>query len=348
MSLFTLLIYFCGSLSLCAALTSLTLKIALKRGWMVQPTPERWHKTPTALAGGCAIFASLIIFISLSPQITLIDRASASMEGWAVSLPPGLLLIISASLVFAMGLYDDFRNVPPRVKLICQGAATLFLLFSGYRLHWFPSQLLDSIVTLLWITGITNAFNLIDNMDGLCGGVSSIAAMALVIVFFPAVPETALIAMILAGVSAGFLIHNRYPAKIFMGDCGSQVLGFSIALLTVCSPVSNTDSTWAKVAVPLLIVLVPVLDTTLITVNRIRNGRKISTGGSDHTSHRLVLAGLSEKNAVFFLYGTGAVSGLAAILIHSGAFTASLLILIPLLLFVSVMTVYLSRLKILY
>ncbi len=341
MSVFLLLIYFCGSFLLCSGLTFLTMKIALHREWVVQPSAERWHKKPTALLGGCAIFITLLFFLSLSPEFV-------TGQGIPHLLSLRLTLIIGASLLFAMGLYDDFCNAAPSVKLICQILAALLVILPGYRLHWFSADWFDFMVTLLWIVGITNAFNLIDNMDGLCAGTSVIASLCLAVVLFSIVPEAALFAMLISGASAGFLVHNLTPAKIFMGDCGSQVLGFSIAVLAVWYSAEGAESTLVAIIVPLLIVMVPIVDISLVTVTRLLSGRKVYIGGCDHSSHRLVLMGLSEKNAVFCLYGTAAVSALAALLLHFVGLTASLIIAVPLLLFVSIVAVYLSRQKIIY
>jgi len=199
---------------------------------------------------------------------------------------------------------------------------------------------------LFWIVGITNAFNLIDNMDGLCGGIGLVAAVVLATLFSVETREPFAVALVLSGAMAGFLIFNFKPAKIFMGDCGSLVIGFSISVLTLCFTSSRLTTPLARVAVPILLLLVPILDTTLVTFIRLLSGRKASTGGRDHTSHRLVLMGFSEKKAVLFLYGVGGVSGLAAIFVSRSDNLTSPAAIVPVVIAIVLMGVYLSQLRI--
>jgi UDP-GlcNAc:undecaprenyl-phosphate/decaprenyl-phosphate GlcNAc-1-phosphate transferase len=202
------------------------------------------------------------------------------------------------------------------------------------------------MVTLLWIIGITNAFNLIDNMDGLCAGVGLVACVALAVLFAPLAQEPFLVALILAGAMAGFLIYNFHPARIFMGDCGSLVIGFSVSVVVLCYAQTPQSTQLMRFAVPTLMLLVPILDTTLVTVIRLLSGRKASTGGRDHTSHRLVLMGFSEKSAVLFLYGTGAVAGLAAVFVSRSDTMTSPAVIVPVITAIVLMGIYLSQLRV--
>jgi UDP-GlcNAc:undecaprenyl-phosphate/decaprenyl-phosphate GlcNAc-1-phosphate transferase len=339
-------IYFCSSFLLCMVLTFLILKVALVKNWIVLPSTHRWHTKPTAQAGGCAIFASILVCLFILPEFTFVyqDIADISWNIFSFSLPTALIL--GVSIVFAMGLYDDFNNVPPHIKISCQIIAAAIIIFSGHRLNWLPTVFPDSLVTLFWIVGITNGFNLIDNMDGLCAGVSCIASLSFAVLLFAISPEASLIAIIIAGSSAGFLVYNFYPAKIFMGDCGSQVLGFSISVLALCIPAANSGSTLIGIVVPVLVLIVPVLDTTLVTLNRLLSGRSVFKGGCDHTSHRMVLVGCSEKKAVLCLYATGVLFGVAANFVSSSDLITALMVIIPLLVFATVSGIYLSNQKI--
>ena len=204
---------------------------------------------------------------------------------------------------------------------------------------------LDTLLTIFWIVGITNAFNLLDNMDGLCAGTGIIAAVFLAIILSGTNPEYARCAAILAGASAAFLVYNFNPASIFMGDCGSLMIGFGISLLSLGLPGMNAGNSMTSIAVPVMIAMVPILDTTMVTLVRLLSGRKASTGGKDHTSHRLVLMGFSEKKAVLFLYGVGLVSGTAALFVSRSDTFTSPSVIIPLMLSILLMGIYLSQLR---
>jgi len=221
-----------------------------------------------------------------------------------------------------------------------------FITFLGFRLHWFTSMTLDVLVTIIWIVGITNAFNLIDNMDGLCAGTGLIAACFLVFLLNGTMPDGMNIALILAGALAAFLIFNFKPASVFMGDSGSLVIGVTLALLTLCYAESANTNKVSLVAVPILLLMVPIFDTTLVTVIRILSGRNASVGGRDHTSHRLVLMGFNEKSAVLFLYGTSILSGISAVFVSRTDSLTSPAVIIPVLLSLVLLGIYLAQLRV--
>ena len=256
------------------------------------------------------------------------------------------VIAAGALLLFLLGIYDDLKNIKPHSKLIGQIVAASLVTFLGFRLNWFESLTLDTMATLFWIVGITNAFNLIDNMDGLCAGVGLVASACLAILYANTAPQTAQLALIMAGALAGFLIYNFNPASIFMGDCGSLVIGFVVSVLALFHAETKPASNLSTLFVPILILLVPILDTTLVTFIRILSGRKASTGGRDHTSHRLVLMGFSEKTAVLFLYGVAAVSGMAAIFVDRSDTMTSPAVIVPTLLAILMMGIYLSQLRV--
>ena len=313
MSLSSLLVYFCASFLLCVGLTPLIQKIALHRGWIARPSDARWHQKPTALMGGIAIFLAMAL-----PLLTMSEFVSVwqNIVDGGTTLPSlGATVFIGAAFLFAMGLFDDFKNIKPQNKLIGQLIAASIVVFLGYRLNWFLSSTLDIMATLFWIITITNAFNIIDNMDGLCAGVSCVASVVLVLLCYTVAPDAALVASVITGASLGFLIYNFNPAKIFMGDCGSLVLGFTFSVLILGYSEKASVSTPVVIAVSILILIVPIMDMALVVLTRILSGREIYIGGRDHMSHRLVLLGFSEKKAVLLLYGVGCISGLAAIFV---------------------------------
>jgi UDP-GlcNAc:undecaprenyl-phosphate/decaprenyl-phosphate GlcNAc-1-phosphate transferase len=340
------LISLVGAFALCVILTPMVRWIAARNGWEAQPSSDRWHTRPTALMGGIAIFAAVI-----TPLLFHSDFASVwrliSKTGQTGRLPSiGATIAIGATFLFLIGLLDDFKNIKPQTKLVGQILAASLVTFFGYRLHWFNSLTLDTIATLFWVVGITNAFNLIDNMDGLCAGVGLVASTSLAVLFRGATPEAFRLALIVAGALAGFLVYNFNPAKIFMGDCGSLVVGFSISVLALYFPEKGSATYLATLAVPVLILLVPILDTSLVTIIRLLSGRKASTGGKDHTSHRLVLIGFSERSAVLFLYGVGAIAGMAGVFVSQSDSITSPAVILPMALAIVLMGVYLSQLRI--
>ena len=334
------------SFLLCLLFTPLIRTIAIHNGWMAHPAKERWHKKPTALLGGIAIYAGTAIplffvadFTSILPHIC---RNSVS-----AGLPSiGATIWIGMTLLFVLGLLDDFINIKPHTKLVGQIMVASMAVFLGFRLHWFTSLTLDTMVTIFWIVGITNAFNLIDNMDGLCAGIGFIAAFFLALIFYGKLPEAASVAMILSGVLAAFLIYNFNPASIFMGDSGSLAIGFIFAMLSLYNSEASGLNMLSCYVVPILLLMVPIFDTTLVTSIRILSGRKASTGGKDHTSHRLVLMGFKEKSAVLFLYGIAIVSGLSAVFVTRTDTLTSPIVIIPAIVSIVLMGIYLAQLRV--
>lgn len=321
---------------------------ARKRGWIAVPSRERWHKTPTALMGGIGIFLSFAVPSAfLFTPARILERINGAGEA-AARAPADILsvLLIGATFVFILGLVDDFLRIKPHTKLAGQIMAAAFAAFMGLRLGWFESMTLDTMVTMVWIVGVTNAFNLIDNMDGLCAGVGLIASLAMAGLFWHHRPDAAAAALTLGCAMAGFLVYNFKPATIFMGDCGSLVIGYSLSLLTLHFAQTTATTAVSAIFAPVLVLLAPIFDTTMVTFVRILSGRKASVGGRDHTSHRLVLMGLSERAAVLFLYGVAAVSGLAAIFTSRSDTFTSPAVLVPVGISVLLMGIYLAQLRV--
>jgi UDP-GlcNAc:undecaprenyl-phosphate GlcNAc-1-phosphate transferase len=297
--MYLLLIAFGASFALSLALVPVARGVAIKLGYVAAPREDRWHRRPVALFGGVAI--AVVLFGS-----TVAMRV-------AERLP---ILTVTAAIMFAVGLVDDVMRLKPSTKLIAQIALASALLLFDYRLNWVHSTTVDSLLTLVWIVGLTNAFNLIDNMDGLCGGIAMIVGAALLVDLLPgaagtrAVYEVRYLAILL-GATGGFLVYNVHPASIFMGDSGSLLLGFSFAAVTLSAghPSPSRSDILSIVAGPVLVLLIPIFDTTLVTLSRWVYGRRASQGGRDHSSHRLVAIGLSERRAVAFLWLLAGVGG---------------------------------------
>jgi UDP-GlcNAc:undecaprenyl-phosphate GlcNAc-1-phosphate transferase len=334
------------SFLLCLAATPAVRFFALRKGWIAHPSEERWHKKPTALLGGIAIyfgFSTALFFLadfsSISPHFF---RTSDSLN-----LPSlGAVIWLGMTFLFVLGLLDDFLHIKPQTKLVGQILVASLVAFLGFRLHWFTSLTVDTMVTMAWIVGITNAFNLLDNMDGLCAGIGLIIAAILSILFWETFPQAALISMAIAGCLAAFLIYNFNPASIFMGDCGSLPIGFILAVLSLYVSETQPRNTLSNLAVPVMLLLVPIFDTTLVTFIRLLSGRKASTGGRDHASHRLVLMGFSEKRAVLSLCGIGVIAGLAALFVSRSDTLTSPVVIIPVVIAILLMGVYLAQLRV--
>jgi UDP-GlcNAc:undecaprenyl-phosphate GlcNAc-1-phosphate transferase len=281
------------------ALVPVARLVSVRLGYVATPRADRWHKRPVALFGGVAMALTLFL--------------CAAGFGLVTAIP---VLVVTAGATFLTGFVDDVVSLKPSTKLIAQIALASTLLFFDYRLNWLHSITFDGLLTLIWIVGLTNAFNLIDNMDGLCGGIAMVVGAALLIDLLPGAAGTRAFfevryLAILLGATGGFLVYNLHPASIFMGDAGSLLLGFSFAAVTLSGgrQTPGRSDVLSIVAGPVLVLLIPILDTTLVTVSRALSGRGTAQGGRDHSSHRLVAIGLSERRAVALLWALAAVGG---------------------------------------
>jgi UDP-GlcNAc:undecaprenyl-phosphate GlcNAc-1-phosphate transferase len=323
------------SFGLAAALVPGCRVLARRQNIVAHPRDDRWNRTTVPLLGGLAIALSIL--------------AGALIFGIAREMTVPL---VTAMAVCVVGLLDDVLSLKPATKLIAQIALAAALVYFGYRLQWFESRLLDSFFTIIWVVGLTNAFNLLDNMDGLCASVALIVAIMLItglatgVTRLQAGNEMQFLALV-AGATAGFLVFNFPPASIFMGDTGSLLLGFSLATLTL-SPEGIRGSRADVVSVitgPVFVLLIPIFDTTLVTALRLLSGRSPAMGGRDHSSHRLVAMGLSERTAVFVLCFLAALGGLIGNIIRQSE-GWSLLLGAIFLIGMSLFAVYLARIKV--
>lgn len=280
-------------------LTPLVRKLAQRTGFVVQPRRDRWHQRPTALLGGLAIYGSFVSgCLLIAPQFS-------GMR----------LILLGGTLMFLIGLVDDFVPLKPAVKLVAQVITSAIVVYFGRRLPWTHYEAINIVVTILWLVGVTNAVNLLDNMDGLAGGISLIACAFLSVTFvLNGQMSQALLPALLGGAVLGFLVYNLHPATIFMGDCGSLLLGFVLSASALLSDYDRARNLGAVLFAPMLILLIPIFDTCVVTVARKLAGRPISQGGRDHTSHRLVALGLSEQRAVWLLYALAIGAGTLAVL----------------------------------
>ncbi|MFQ5536410.1 MAG: hypothetical protein ACE5GJ_03055 [Gemmatimonadota bacterium] len=317
------------ALVLTAVLTPVVRGAAIAGG-MVRPVQEdRWHQRPTPAIGGVAIFLGVGLALGVG---YFLDPATTA--GLAARPPHAILpwtawegLVVASTLAFLLGLVDDFLHLRPLTKLAGQGVAALVLLLSGIGVWLTGWYAVDAAISLLWFVGITNAMNLLDNMDGLAAGIAAIAAGYLALLFvLEGASGLAVLALGLAAALVGFLAHNYPPARIFMGDSGSLFLGLLLAGLALAPAPGLSRSLAAVLAAPVLILGVPILDTTLVTVGRLLEGRPISQGGRDHTSHRFVDLGMPEDRTLWMLWGLAALGGGVGVLLRSAERGTALLL----------------------
>jgi UDP-GlcNAc:undecaprenyl-phosphate/decaprenyl-phosphate GlcNAc-1-phosphate transferase len=321
-----------ASFCLALILTPLVRTIARRFGFVAVPKTDRWHKKPTAMLGGVAIWLSVIITsLVFSLHITY-----------------GKQILLASTFLFIVGLVDDVIHVKPYQKLIGQILGSAFVVYYGLTLPWTGSVFLNMALAIFWLIGITNAINLLDNMDGLASGIAIIAAGFLALSFVNSGQFTeALILLTFAGALLGFLVYNSNPASVFMGDCGSMFVGFFLASSALMNLGGGRSRSFLPVlAVPILVLFIPIFDTTFVTVLRKLSGRAASQGGRDHTSHRLVALGMSERHAVWMLYGFAALSGLLAILVQRARLDVSLAAIAGFTILLTLIGVYLAGVKV--
>jgi len=316
----------------------------LRLGLVATPTADRWHQRPTALLGGVAIVLATLVGVGIWTAVSALQGRPGGAP--VVSLQSAAV-VMGAVFMFAVGLIDDIVNLRPQLKFVLQTLAGVGLVGAGATLSLTPWYVVNVVATVFWFVTLTNAFNLLDNMDGVAAGVGAIAAFFLGVTFAQqgAWWHTAL-AWSLAGAAVAFLRYNFQPATIFMGDAGSLFIGAVLAGLVVTSPASASGSLVSVLFVPLAIVAVPIADTALVTVTRTLAARSISQGGRDHSTHRLVALGLQERQVALLLYAFAVLGGgvglvlmrldLALGLVLGTAFFASM----------SLIAAYLGRLKV--
>ena len=305
----TLVVIFLVALALSTGLGLLVRRVAIGHGAVVPARAERWHREPTPTLGGIAIAAS-----TLALAVILAFWQNADPALYSV-----LIVVGSGAAMFVVGLIDDQLQLTPLAKLLASLAMGSFLIFflaaaTGVNLSWW-----QTVLAVVWYAGMVHAFNLLDNMDGLAGGVALVSALCLTLVFAPGYsPLMIAVLMGFAGSVGGFLVWNVRPARLFMGDCGSLFLG-AITAGASLAVLHRPSSVFAFDGLILCLVLsVPLFDTSFVLVLRRLAGRPASKGGTDHLSHRLVSVGLSERMAVSVLYLLALMGGFSGYVVNEG------------------------------
>ena len=318
-------------------------RLAIKLRVIDIPHQRKVHEGVRPRLGGVAMYAAfMLVLLShlccylmlkdspwLQEHFTGLAQQAKYLDG---ALPKLLALLAGATVVTVLGFVDDRRGMgfSYRIKFALQFLAAGILLLAGIRITFLPEVWLASLLTVFWLVGITNAFNLLDNMDGLSAGVAAIAAvMFLVITIVQGQFFSALMLCIFLGAVLGFLYHNFYPAKIFMGDTGSHFIGYLLAALSLTSSyVVPQSETLLPAIMPLLILSLPIFDTLSVIVIRMKEGRPLFQGDRRHFSHRLVDLGMSQRGAVTFIYLVAASIGLGAALLPYLPLWAQFLVLL--------------------
>ena len=327
-----------------AALTPMWRTVAQRLGAVARPAPDRWHRRPTALLGGVAILLASAVGVTVGAAVL---RHGRSVGMHDLTNGPLVGVGLSAVFMFGVGLIDDVRHLRPQLKFILQTLAGVLLVSFGGILPLSPWYGANVVITLFWFVGVTNAFNLLDNMDGVAPGVAAVAFVFLGITLAnDGAWLQASVAWALGGAALGFLRYNFPPASIFMGDAGSLFLGAALAGLAVSSPPAASGSLVSVLFVPLTIVAVPVFDTALVTVTRTLAGRPISQGGRDHSTHRLVGLGLRERHVALLLYAFAAVCGLVALVLSGLDRGLGTLLGVTFLVVMGLLAAYLGRLQV--
>lgn len=272
--------------------TPLLRRLALSVHLVDQPTTRKSHTVPVPYLGGLAIALGTLTALALTPRL-----------GFQAGV-----VAFGAAAVGAVGLLDDDRQIGPWPRLAVEVLAALAAVGAGLRLEATGAGIVDAGLSVLWIVGLTNAANLLDNMDGLGAGVAaSIAAATFVLSAAHGQEWVTALAAAVTGACLAFLVFNVRPARIFMGDAGSLFLGYLLAVMTLAA--TRPLAARPGVAVPLMLAAIPIADTTTVVVARLRRGRSVAQGGRDHLSHRLVRRGLSPGAAVAVLVGVAFVVG---------------------------------------
>jgi UDP-GlcNAc:undecaprenyl-phosphate/decaprenyl-phosphate GlcNAc-1-phosphate transferase len=287
--------------SVAYAVTPFTSKLARRWGILDRPDPTKHKRHPaiTPYLGGVAIAVGTTAgtLMLLPIRVSKLDTPRQLVLGLALAGTLGLI-----------GLLDDMRPLPRVVRLAAQLAGASAAWTVGFQVQAFDSELVNLGITILWIVGITNAFNLLDNMDGLSAGMSAVSALSFMVLgVLGDLWALSVISAALSGAAFGFLVHNRHPARVFMGDAGSVFIGFVLALIGLEIRFDNLEQ--VTFLVPVVVLGVPILDTSIVVISRVARGMSPFQGGRDHISHRLVQLGLPIQAVVGLLYWAGLCLG---------------------------------------
>jgi UDP-GlcNAc:undecaprenyl-phosphate GlcNAc-1-phosphate transferase len=345
-----------GSFTSSALLTALAKRVAPRVGLVAYPKADRYHRSIIPLGGGAAIFLTLALFLLAATGIIRFLLAPGYLGGLAeqAGVNPAdflhhtgelIAILLCATILFAVGLWDDKRALGPFVKLIIQFVvATLAILFADVRLEFFiANRVVTALLSAFWIVLIVNVFNFLDNMDGASAGMAAIASAVLfTAAAFNGQVFVGGLALVFVGALLGFLAFNFPPASIFMGDAGSLVVGFFVALLTLRTDYYRQaqSGSWYPVLLPLVAMAVPLYDFTSVTLLRISQGKSPFVGDTQHFSHRLKRHGLTDTQTVLTLYTATLCTGLGATFLYQVNLVGAILIVAQTLLIIGIIGIF--------
>ena len=337
------ILYFYGflfSLFLSLTLTPLFKRIAIKKSLIAFPHKERLHKTPVPLLGGaaivCAFYLTIIIhycILKFIPGVKdyLPQELLPYVHGIFKRVPQFSIILICGLPIFFLGLLDDLKAMEPHHKFFFEILVGISLYCFDIRITlFFGNGFMSLLFTVFWIVAIINAFNLLDNIDGLCAGIAVIAAFILFILCLEGGQIlVSLLLIIFVGSILGFLKYNYNPASIFMGDAGSLFIGYLMGVLSIISTFYyNGAPSIVPIASPLLILAVPIYDTLSVILIRVKSKKSIFTGDKNHFSHRLLCIGMSQKETVLFIYLIALCLGIAALTLNNSDLKSQIIILV--------------------
>jgi UDP-GlcNAc:undecaprenyl-phosphate GlcNAc-1-phosphate transferase len=345
-----------GSFTLSAILTALAKRITPRFGLVAHPKADRYHRSVIPLGGGIAIFFTLAIFlIGAAATVRLLvvpghlgrlaERTGLNPADFLRRSDELLVILLCATILFAMGLRDDRRALGPFFKLVVQFiVAGIAAFFAEVRVEFFiESRIVTAALSAFWIVVIVNAFNFLDNMDGASAGMAAIASSVLLAAAaFNGQVLVGGLAIIFIGALLGFLAFNFPPASIFMGDAGSLVVGFFVALLTIRTTYFQQagSGSWYPVMLPLIAMAVPLYDFISVTLLRIRQGKSPFVGDTQHFSHRLRRRGLTDTQTALTLYLATLCTGLGATFLYQVNLVGAILIVVQTVLIVTIIAIF--------
>ena len=350
-----------GSFVLSLILTALVGRFARRSGFVSKPARDRFGARTVPLGGGIAIFLTLMAFIlaaALAIRFLFIPGRFASLAESAGVIPADFLgklnqlvtILLCALVLFGLGLYDDKKHLGPFFKLAVQFAVALFAAaFAEIRVELFiENTIITSLLSAFWIVLIINAFNFLDNMDGLSAGIAAITAGILfTAAAFSGQVFVGGLALVFVGALLGFLVFNFPPATIFMGDAGSLVVGFFVAMLTLRTTYYQQahSGPWYPVFMPLLVMAVPLYDFISVTLLRISQGKSPFVGDTQHFSHRMKRHGLTDTQTVLTLYLATLCTGLGATFLYQVDLVGAILIFAQTAMILAIIAVFESTAK---
>jgi len=352
---------FVGAFLTSVLLTALSKRLARRVDLVARPQADRYHRSVIPLGGGIGIFATLALFLIGAAALVrfiaapghapwLTDHVNIDPADFLRRCDELVVVLVCATVLFAVGLWDDRKALGPFVKLAAQcGAAFIAAAWGDIRVEFFiESKLVTAALSAFWIVLIINTFNFLDNMDGASAGIAAIAStILLATAAFNGQVFVSGLAIVFVGTLLGFLVFNFPPASIFMGDAGSLVIGFFVALLTLRTTYYQQDASgpWYPVLMPLVVMAVPLYDFVSVTSLRLRQGKSPFVGDTQHFSHRLRRHGLTDTQTVLMLYLATLCCGLGATFLYQVNLVGAVLIFVQTFLILAIIAVFESTVR---